>query len=112
MERRFNEASALADTVAEMISKLKQHGVDTAKLERALENFRSRMADAHSQWEKARDVLVAHAGFDAEGHVTDARQARTTVTEAHLRLQRARMLIERAARDLRAVMASYPRPAR
>jgi hypothetical protein len=112
MERRFKEASAFADTVAGMIAKLKQRGVDTARLERGLEAFRARLADARGQWEKAGDVLAAHAGFDAEGHVTDVRQARATVTQAHLHLQRARTLADRAFRDLRAIIASYPRPER
>jgi hypothetical protein len=112
MERRFNEAGMFADTVAGIIAKLKQHGVDTARLERALENFRSRMAEAHNQWEQAHDVLTVHTGFDAEGHVTDVRQARATITQAHLRLQRTRTLAERAFRELRAVLMTYPRPER
>jgi hypothetical protein len=112
MERRFKEASAFADTVARTIAALKQRGVDTARLERALEAFRARMADAHRQWEKARDVLAAHAGFDAQGHVTDVRQASATVAQAHMHLQRARMLADRAFHDLRAVLATYPRPER
>jgi hypothetical protein len=112
MEQRFREASAFADTVAGTIVKLKQRGVDTTRLERALENFRSRMVDARNQWEKAHDVLAAHAGFDAEGGVTDVRQARATVTQAHLHLERARTLAERAFRQLRAVLATYLRPER
>jgi hypothetical protein len=112
MERRFKEAGAFADSVAGTIARLKQRGVDTARLEHALEAFRSRMADARGQWEKAREVLTAHAGFDAEGHMTDVRQARATVMQAHLHLQRARTLADRAFRDLRAVMASYTRPGR
>jgi hypothetical protein len=112
MEQRFKEAGAFADNVAGMIVKLKEHGVDTARLERALAAFRARMADAHGQWEAAREVLTAHAGFDAEGHVTDMRQARATVAQAHLHLERARTLAERAFRELRTVLATYPRPER
>jgi hypothetical protein len=95
-----------------MIAKLKERGVDTARLERALEAFRARMADARKQWEAARDVLAAHAGFDAEGHVTDARKAHATIMQAHAHLMRARSLADRAFRDLHAVLATYPRPDR
>ena len=112
MERRFNEAGAFADKVAGLIAQLKEHGVDTARLERALAAFRDQMAAAHRQWEAARDVLATHAGFDGEDHVTDARQARATVTQAHLHLMRARTLADRAFHDLRAVLATYPRPER
>ncbi len=112
MERRFNEAGAFAEKVAGMIAQLKEHGVDTARLERALSAFRSRMAEAHRHWEAARDVLATHAGFDGEGHVTDTRQARATVATAHLHLMRAHTLADRAFRELRAVLATYPRPER
>jgi hypothetical protein len=112
MERRFKEAGAFADTVAGMIVKLKQRGVNTARLERALETFRARMADARSQWGKARDVLAAHAGFDAQGHVMDVRQARSTIAQAHTHLQRARTLADHAFHDLQAVLATYQRPTR
>jgi hypothetical protein len=112
MEQRFKEASTFADTVAGMIVKLKQRGVDITRLERALATFRARIADAHKHWEAAREVLATHAGFDAEGHVTDMRKARATVAQAHLHLERARTLAERAFRELRAVLATYPRAER
>jgi hypothetical protein len=112
MERRFNEARTFADKVAGMIAQLKEHGVDTARLERGLAAFRSGMAGAHRHWEAARDVLATHAGFNGEGHVTDMRQAGATVTKAHLHLMRARTLADRAFRELRAVLATYPRPER
>jgi hypothetical protein len=112
MERRFKEADAFAEKIAGMIAQLKQRGVDTARLERALAAFRGRMAEAHRHWEAARDVLATHAGFDDEGHVTDVGQARATVTQAHLHLVRARTLADRAFRALRAVLATYPRPER
>jgi len=109
MERRFQQASAQADDVAKLIARFKQHGVDTAPLERALAAFRSRIAEAHHQWEMARDVLAAHAGFDAQGHVTDARQAGATVLKAHNHLAQARATIELAARQLRAAVAAFLR---
>jgi hypothetical protein len=112
MERRFQEAKTFADTVATMIAMLKEHGVDTTRLERALVLFRNRMADAHRQWEAARDTLAAHAGFDAEGHVTDVGKAGTTVAKSHACLLRAHAIGETALRELRAVVASYTRPRR
>jgi hypothetical protein len=112
MERRFQEASAFAEKVAGMIATLKEHGVDTARLQRALEAFRARMGDAHHQWEAARDVLATHAGFDNKGHVTDPGQARATLMEAHTHLMRARSLADRAFHDLRAVLAAFSRPVR
>jgi hypothetical protein len=112
MEQRFQAAGAFADKVATLVAALKKHGVDTTRLERALEAFRTHMADSHRQWEEARDLLAAHAGFDRDGHVTDAAQARTTAWQAHMHLMRARIQAERALRELHAVLATYPRPER
>jgi hypothetical protein len=109
MERRFQQASAQADEVAKLITRFKEHSVDTAPLERALAAFRSRIADAHHQWEAARDILTDHAGFDAQGHVTDAKQASATVAKAHVHLAQARATIEMATRQLRAAVAAFLR---
>jgi hypothetical protein len=109
MERRFQQARANAEEVAKLIARFKEHNVDTAPLERALAAFRSRIAEAHGQWEAARDVLAAHAGFDGQGHVTEARQASATVMKAHTQLERARTTIDRAARQLHAAVEAFKR---
>jgi hypothetical protein len=107
MERHFQQAGAYAGEVARMIARLKQRGVDTMPLDRALAAFRGRMLEARGHWERARDALTAHAGFDAQGHVTNAAQALATVTAAHNQLQQAAAIGEVALRDLRAAVAAF-----
>jgi hypothetical protein len=107
MELQFHQAGAFADEVAALIHRLKEHGVDTMPLERALTTFRDRMGAAHRQWEAARDTLATHAGFDGEGHVTNADQARATVRNAHAHLMRADRIIRIAFHDLRAAVAAF-----
>ncbi|MFL5801835.1 MAG: hypothetical protein ACJ8CR_08830 [Roseiflexaceae bacterium] len=109
MEHRFQQARTRADEVAKLIARFKEHSVDTAPLERALAAFRGRIAEAHHQWEAARDVLAAHAGFDGQGHVTDAGQAGATVLKAHTQLARARTTIETATRQLHAAVEAFLR---
>jgi hypothetical protein len=107
MEFQFHQASAFAEEVAALIHRLKEHGVDTMPLERALAAFRDRMGAAHHQWETARDTLATHAGFDDEGHVTNADQARATVRNAHAHLMRADRIVYAAFHDLRAAVAAF-----
>ncbi|HEY3232407.1 MAG TPA: hypothetical protein VGJ87_24460 [Roseiflexaceae bacterium] len=110
MEGQFHQARAFADEVAALIQRLKEHGGDTMPLERALATFRDRMGAAHRQWEAARDILATHAGFDDEGHVTNADRARATVRNAHAHLMRADRIIRAAFHDLRTAAAAFLEP--
>ena len=109
MESRFEQVRKHADGVAALIAKLKNQGINTAPLERALAAFRTRIAVAKGQRQVARDVLATHAGFDAEGHVTNARQAGATVAKAHINLVQARMIVDGAIGQLRAAVAAFLR---
>jgi hypothetical protein len=110
MEGQFHQAGVFADEVASLIHRLKEHGVDTTPLERALAAFRDRIGAAHRQWEAARDILATHAGFDDQGHVTNADQARATVRNAYAHLMRADRIIRAAFHDLRVAVAAFLEP--
>jgi hypothetical protein len=109
MQTRFEQARKYADEVAALITKLKNQGINTTPLERALTAFRARIVEAKRHWQSAHDVLAAHAGFDAAGHVTDAKQAGATVAKAHAHLAQARSIIDVATSRLRAAVAAFLR---
>ncbi len=54
-------------------------------------------------------MLAAHAGFDAEGHVTNAKQASATVAKAHAHLAQARAIIDAATGQLREAVVAFQR---
>jgi hypothetical protein len=109
MEHRLYEAHQYAERVAALITHLKAHGLDTAPLDRALDAFRAHMADARHQWEAARNTLATHAGFDAQGHVTDAAKAGATLRDAHSHLMRGRAILGAADRALHEAVAAFLR---
>jgi hypothetical protein len=109
LQTRFTQASKYTDEVAALITKLKNQGINTTPLERALAAFRARIVVAKSQWQVAHDVLAAHAGFNAQGHVTDAKQASATVTKAHINLVQARIIVDGATTQLRLAVAAFLR---
>jgi len=107
LEEHFRQAGAYADEITRLVARLKQHGVDTTSLDQALSTFHGRMADARRYWETARDILQAHAGSDAQGHVIDSNPARMTVEQAHANLAQARTIGYAALRDLRAAVLAF-----
>jgi hypothetical protein len=109
MQSRFEQARKYTDEVAALITKLKNQGINTAPLERALAAFRARIVTAKRQWQVAHDVLATHAGFDAQGHVTDAKQASATVAKAHIHLVQARIIVDGATTQLRLAAAAFLR---
>lgn len=79
---RLDRLDERADKFAERIAKLKDEGKDVAVLEKALADFKVKIAAARSQHEEAAIILNTHAGFDANGKVTDVAQASATVKDA------------------------------
>jgi hypothetical protein len=108
-EAQLKQAGAYADAIQALITRLKEHHQETGLLERALATFRTRLAAARHEWELARDILKAHAGFDDRGKVTNADQARATVAAAHSHLDRAAEIMRAAYRDLSAALMVYRR---
>lgn len=103
---RANEA---ADKVQVRIDELKSEGKDTAALEAALAAFQEQLAEAQTAHDAANATLSAHAGFDADGHVTDAILARETVKSAGKSLRDAHRLLREAGHDLRRAIREFRR---
>ncbi len=64
------------------IDKLKAAGKDTKVLEDALAFLKGKLAEAHKAHDNAAAILSTHAGFDANGKVTDVQQAKETLRSA------------------------------
>ncbi len=97
------------------IDELAAKGLDISALQEALGDYQDAVADAQGYHDKAASILSAHAGFDANGKVTDAAQARVTVQEAGRALRDARQNLRPALhRLLRALRETWrdnrPRP--
>jgi hypothetical protein len=103
----LNRAAELGDKVQARIDELKAQGRDTSALEAALASYRDEIAAAQASHSTAADILSAHAGFDADGHVTDPEQARHTVLDARQALQDARLTLRKAVLDLRIAIRDY-----
>jgi len=78
-------------TVAKLQARLDlaaQNGRDVASLQAALDAFESALTSARPAYEEMSGLVSSHLGFDSNGKVVDALQARTTVREVGLKLDK------------------------
>lgn len=111
-QQRLAHADQFAAKVDALVVKLKVKGKDTDEIEAALADFRATMASARAEWQLAADLLAAHAGFDADGKVADADQARATLKEAHGHIEQTHKLAHVASLELRLALAKIRKDAR
>ena len=100
----LTKANAVVATVQAFIAKEQGLGLDTSDLSSALATYQSQLATAQSSHNTAAGVLSNHAGFDGNGNVTDADQARQTVLGARQSLSDAHNMLVQASHDLRAAL--------
>jgi multidrug efflux pump subunit AcrA (membrane-fusion protein) len=104
---RLKNADLYAGKIDGLITKLKAKGRDTAALEQAVAAFRTDIAQARAEWQAAEAILATHAGFDNDGKVTNADQARATLKDAHSHMQQARTIAHHAYEKLHAAIVAY-----
>ncbi|MEI8164833.1 MAG: hypothetical protein WCG26_00580 [Chloroflexales bacterium] len=98
---------AFADKLAEVIATAQAKGKDTTALEQALATFRQKLEAARATWQTASDTLTSHAGFDAQGKVTDAATARETLKSARTAMQSAHTTVLSARTELRQALTAF-----
>lgn len=111
-QQRLAHADQFAAKVDALVVKLKVKGKDTDEIEAALADFRATMASARAEWQLAADLLAAHAGFDADGKVTDTTQAGATLKAAHGHMEQAHTIARGAAKEMRQALAQFRKAAR
>lgn len=106
-DQRLNWANDHAARIDAMIAKLKAKGKDTAALEQAVAAFRSKIGEARQQWEAAKALLANPAGFDAQGKVTNADQARNSLQQGRDAMNKVTETAKTAYRDLRKAVETF-----
>lgn len=96
----LNKLNNVAGKVQQFITTQQGKGKDVTALQAALTTFQSQIATAQSAHNTAAKVLSTHTGFDANGQVTEAAQARQTVLEARQSLRAAHTVMRQAVTDL------------
>ena len=79
--KAFEDTDAHIGGFQGMIDKAAENGKDVSDLQAALDAYEAALTATRPQYEALGTVISAHAGFDADGKVTDAEQAKATLTE-------------------------------
>ena len=105
--RRLTAANTVANKTQDYINAQNALGKDTTALAAALAAFKTQLATAQSSHDAAGALIDAHAGFDANGVVTDLAQAVQTVKDVRKPLVDAHQTLRKAGLDLRAAIRAY-----
>ena len=97
----------IADQVQQFITTQQGQGKDVTALQAALATFKSQITTAQASHATAANILSAHAGFDINGKVTDATQARQTIRAARQSLGDAHIVMRQATLDLHRALREW-----
>ncbi len=96
----LDNTANLVSKIQDLITKANGRGVDTSPLVAALAAFQAQVSEARSAHDTAAGILSTHAGFNADGSVSDPTLARQTVQDARWSLQSAATILKQATNDL------------
>lgn len=108
----FSNVDKLTNRVGTAITRLQNNGRDAIPLQTALAVFNAAIAGARREHDRAAPILATHAGFDANGKVTDQTLARSTVRDAGASLKNAHLMAQAAVKNLRNVLQRYIKASR
>lgn len=80
--RLYEKMGKTEDLIAkaqQLIDRTGQNGKDVSAVQAALDAFEDATKDATAVYESPQGIINSHAGFDANGNVTDPEQAKETV---------------------------------
>jgi len=79
--KAFADVEGSIEKIQARLDKAKENGKDVTALQAALDAYESALLASKPTYEGIGGLVSAHAGFDADGKVTDAEQAKATVKE-------------------------------
>ncbi len=106
-QKRLDQANKTATNTQSFIDKQKSNGKDTSKVEAALGDFKTAITSAQGSFDSAKSTLDARAGFDGNGQVTDAAQARGTLQTVAKAFQQMNQTLGQAGRVLRQAIKDF-----
>jgi hypothetical protein len=106
-QERLTLSDQVATTAQQWITDLQAEGKDVSALQAALTAFQAGVAQARGSFDTARQLLDAHAGFDANGQVTEASLALKAVSDAGRAERQCHLTLTQATIDFRAAVRAY-----
>lgn len=83
----FDDIDGQIAKIQERIDKAKTNGKDVAAAQAALDAFEAALTSTKPIYDGMEEIVNSHEGFDSNGKVTDAEQAKSTVQEMGAKLK-------------------------
>lgn len=106
-QERLTLSQQAVEKAQQWLADLQVEGKEVSALPAALSAFQNGLAQAQTSFNTAKQVLDAHAGFDANGQVTNAAQALKTLVDAGRAERQFHLTITQATIDFRAAVRAY-----
>ena len=103
----FDDIDGKVAKVQERIDKAAADGKDVTALQAALDAFESAMKSSKPTYESPNGIVNSHQGFDANGKVTDAEKAKSTVQELGAKLKEVKSSMGGTGKALREAMKAF-----
>jgi hypothetical protein len=105
--RVFEDTDTLLTKAQELIDKAAAAGKDTSNLQSALNAFSDAVQRSRVSYNEIKTLITTHAGFDADGRVTDATQAGASVQAVRAKLQELKISMNDTGKALRAAVQAF-----
>jgi hypothetical protein len=103
----FEDTDTRLAKAQELIDKATSKDRDTAAVQAALNAFADAVEESRSIYENVQALVTTHAGFDSNGGVTDAAQAKTSVQEVRAKLQELKISMDGTGKVLREAIRAF-----
>ncbi len=103
----FNDIDSMIAKFQARIDRAAENGKDVTALQSALDAFASALKSAKPKYESMNGLVNSHQGFDANGKVTDAEQAKSTVKEMGEKLREVKESMGGTFKLLREAMKAF-----
>ena len=103
----FDGLDAQIAKFQERIDKAASNGRDVTALQSALDAFEAASKATLPIYDSIESIVNSHAGFDADGKVTDAEQAKSTVDEMRAKLKEVKSSMDGTGKALREAFKAF-----
>jgi predicted nucleic acid-binding Zn-ribbon protein len=105
--KAFEDADAKIAKFQERIDKASENGKDVTALQAALDAYESALNAAQPKYAGIESIVTTHAGFDANGKVTDAEQAKATIEQMRTSMQEVKSTMGGTFKALREALQAF-----
>lgn len=105
--KAFEDVDAHIAKFQERIDKAAENGKDITALQAALDAYAAALNTAQPTYDSIAGIVNTHAGFDAEGKVTDAEQAKSTVEQMRTKMQEIKSTMGGTFKALREALKAF-----